>query len=337
MLISGVGHAQPISPFNDLAPTLDSSGNYSFWISGHFYGGSSNASGYPVNTLLGNLDMFNGSSACMMISLGDLFKDVRNDIPFYRKSLFSKLQLPLYNAVGNHDISGDVYQENFGKTFFSFRLHNDMHVVLDSELDDGDIQDEQLDMLKEIATMTQDGEIKNVFIYAHRTMWKDAYDDLDNILNDNTQSLMKNNFEADVLPVLRDMSKNVTVYWFGGSLGNTPFSFLHYPAEANITFICTAIRGLPRDAVLLAHSQNGKISFETVSLTGQELMQLQDYTVEKWETTSPHEPFNWRLLPLYIKQTIISWSFFFGAFSMLMIVVVLRLIFKKRRRNKPLS
>ena len=329
--------SQPKSAFNDLKPRIDSTGSYSFWVSGHFYGGSSNTSGYPVNTLLGNIDMLNASKASMLISLGDLFKDVRNDIPFYEKSLFNRLELPLYNAVGNHDLSGDVYQKNFGETFYYFQIEQDLHLILDTEIEDGDIEDEQLEMLKRVVDKSKNGMVENIFVYAHRTIWKDAYDELENLFEDNTQSMMGNNYKNEVLPLVQEMSQNAKVWWFAGSLGNAPFSFLHFNPEKNITYIATAIRGLPRDAMLKVTSNSGKVSFETVSLTGQDLEALEYYSVEKWETTSPKEPFNWRLLPLYIKQTVLSWSFFFGALFMLVTVLLIRWIIKRRSRTKPLS
>ena len=52
--------------------------------------------------------------------LGDLFGDVSTDIPQYQKSLFDKLEKPLFNAVGNHDIKDDHYEKELWKNFFLF-------------------------------------------------------------------------------------------------------------------------------------------------------------------------------------------------------------------------
>ncbi|MBK6526581.1 MAG: hypothetical protein IPG07_14185 [Crocinitomicaceae bacterium] len=46
----------------------------------------------------------------------------------------------MFNAVGNHDITGSVYQENYGATFFKFQIGNDIHVILNTELDNGDLE-----------------------------------------------------------------------------------------------------------------------------------------------------------------------------------------------------
>ncbi len=34
-------------------------------------------------------------------------------------SLFDELEIPLFNAVGNHDLSGDFYQINYGATLLN--------------------------------------------------------------------------------------------------------------------------------------------------------------------------------------------------------------------------
>ncbi|UKN02850.1 hypothetical protein K6119_04890 [Paracrocinitomix mangrovi] len=323
--------AQYVSPFNGLNVKEDSTGNYKFIISGHFYGGSANSSGYPTNTLLANIDWINSENPTMLVCLGDLFLDVRNDIPYYERSLFSKLNVPLINSVGNHDLSGDVYQENYGNTYGSFELNGDLHVILDTELDDGDINDDQLSMIQGISK----NQYNNVFVYAHRTIWKSQYPEMEGIFEDNTQSLLANNFESDVYPLVKEISKHTSVYWFAGSLGDAPASFF-YHQDGNIQFIATAIRGLKRDAFLLVDVKDGEATFTTHSLTGQDLEELTYYNVDFWQENVGKEPFNWRLLPLYIKQTVLSWSFFFGALSASLFIGFIYLIRKKRKaRIKP--
>jgi hypothetical protein len=331
-------YSQQVSSLTNFEIEDDSADTYSFWVSGHFYGNSLNKTGYPANTLLGSISMLNESDATMMICLGDLFLDVRNDIPFYQKSLLTPLKIPLYNAVGNHDISGKVYQENFGDTYAYFILNNDIHLILDTEINNGDIENEQLEMLSEALNMTRYEDISNVFIYGHRTVFKDMYEEMDDILQDNTQSIRTSNFEDDVFPLLEKISENAKVFWFAGSIGGeAPASFLYHKDSKNdITYIATAIRALPRDAMLKVKSDNGSVTFETVSLTGQDLMRLEDYSLDYWENNSAREPFNWRLLPLYIKQTILSWSFFFGAISSILCFFIIRFFLRKMRRTKPL-
>lgn len=320
------------SPFNQQEIINDSTGNYSFIVSGHFHGSGNNRTGYPTNTLLANLNWINSSDNSMLISLGDLFLDVSNDIPQYKKSLFSQLKLPMFNAVGNHDLTGSIYQDNFGETFYYWQINNDIHVVLDTELDDGSLKDEQKKMLENVNTLTKSGSISNVFIYSHRTIWAKTYTELDLLFQDNTQAILGNNFESEVLPLLKEIKLNSNVFWFSGSLGSAPASFFQFKDKNDIQYIATAIRGLPRDAVLIVNvNKKGNVSFETKSFTNQKLMPFENYNVNFWnENVGKKEPFNFRLIPFYIKQNLLNHSFWYGFTIMLMI----SLIFYWRKRKK---
>ncbi|MFT5819400.1 MAG: hypothetical protein ACI8ZM_000624, partial [Crocinitomix sp.] len=271
-LLSVSVHSQYKSPFNQKEINVDRA-QYSFIVSGHFYGDGGNKSRFPVNTLLANLDWVNGSNAAMLVCLGDLFKDISNDIPNYQNSLFDKLEMPLVNAVGNHDLTGNIYQDNFGETAFSFQINQDAHIVLDTERDNGDISGEQIELLNDAKEKVNNGIIQNVFIYTHRTIWKEAYSEMDGIFEDNTQSIGGTNYETEVLPILKEMGKKSHVYLFSGSLGSAPASFFHfYDKDNNVKIIATAIRGLPRDAMLeVLVNEMGEASFTTKSLTGEKL------------------------------------------------------------------
>lgn len=334
-LFSSTLIAQYVSPFNQKEVNTDRVA-YSFVVSGHFYGDGGNKSHFPVNTLLANLDWINGSNASMLVCLGDLFKDISNDIPNYETALFNKLEMPLVNSVGNHDLTGTIYQDNYGETAFSFTVNQDLHIVLDTERDNGDIQGEQLELLKTALEIVNQGTIHNVFIYTHRTIWKEAYPEMEGIFEDNTQSLSGTNFESDVLPILGDMGKKSTVYFFSGSLGTAPASFFHHYDKANnVTIIATAIRGLPRDAVLqVMVNKMGEASFITKSFTGQELKPLNQYNIDFWQNEVGAEPFNWKLIPYYIELMVTHRYFWYGVFYALLGFFSLRFIARRLKKRK---
>jgi hypothetical protein len=323
------------SPFNGIEVYTDTTGNYSFIISGHFYGDGTNKTGYPANTLLAHLDRINQSEACMLVCLGDLFLDIKNDIPKYEMSLFDKLEIPLFNAVGNHDISGNTYTSNYDQTCVSFTIRRDFHLFLDTEQDNGDIAGSQLALLKNVLERSKQGGYDNVFIYAHRTVWKDAYPELEGLFEDNTQSVTETNFKDEVLPVISEMAKHTKVHWFAGSLGDAPASFFYFPDEKNkITYIATAIRALPRDAILWVHVNNGEVKFETESLTGQTLQPLEHYNVDYWKSTSPEEPFNYKLVPLYVKNTFTTRYFWYGTAFAFLLVISFKWLRRRWNRTK---
>lgn len=333
LIVSSALFGQYKSPFNNRV-VVDSMTEYSFIISGHFYGDGGNLSHYPVNTLLANLDWINGTNSSMLVCLGDLFKDISNEIPNYQSSFFDKLEMPLVNTVGNHDLTGNVYQDNFGETVFSFRVQQDVHIVLDTERDNGDIKDEQLDLLRAVQNEVANGAIHNVFIYSHRTIWKETYPEMEGIFEDNTQSLGGTNFESDVLPILTEMGEKSQVYFFSGSLGAAPASFFHfYDEKSKVKIIATAIRGLPRDAMLQVFvNELGEVRFTPKSLTGQTLEPLTHYDVDYWQTEVGAEPYNWKLTVYYVQLMLTHRYFWYGV--MLTVAGFFSILWLRKRRKR---
>lgn len=328
-LSSGFTQEEVKSPFNGLK--LKDTASYSFIVSGHFYGSDKNQSGLPANTLLGNLDWLNDKNPQMLVCLGDLFKDIRTNIPNYERVLFKKLEMPLFNTVGNHDLSDEIYQENYGKTDFSFRCGDDVHIFLDTETSNGDITELQHELIKSAEGEVSSG-VNNIFIYSHRTIWKKAYEEMDEIFYDNTQSMSSGNFKDETLPYLHDLSKKADIYWMSGSLGTAPASFF-YHKDGNITYIATAIRELPRDAVLEVDVDNGEVSFETHSLTGQSLEKLDHYDVDFWSTTSAEEPYSFKMAMYHLQIMLGHRMFWYGALWTSIAFLIVFLIRRKRAKK----
>ncbi|HLP10549.1 MAG TPA: metallophosphoesterase [Flavobacteriales bacterium] len=303
---------------------------YSFFVSGHWHGSSTSQSGYPAATVLANVDLINKSEAGFIMSTGDLFLDITKNIPNYKKSLFDKLQKPIFNAVGNHDLSAGVYEKQFGSTWYMFKSQNELFIVLNTEKNDGSIKGDQLTFLKETLKKYP---LKNIFIFSHRPVWSEGNPDLENIFQENTQSDFGNNFHSEILPLLKKYSSNQHVYWFSGSLGgNAPASFFYYKDENNITYIQSAIRDLPRDGLLKVNVANGKVSFETISLTDQKMPKLEECGLNLWKNP-PSESFNYRLVPLYTKQMFFHRYFWYGV-GFTLSFVFLFIFIRKRVKHK---
>lgn len=330
---------QIVSPFNKYV-VADSVGNYSFIVSGHFHGESSNKSTFPAATLLAGIDTLNGLNPSFLMSLGDMFIDVNETyISNYNKSLFSKLKMPLFNAVGNHDIAnGNYYEKVFGKSYYSFVVNSELFVVLNTELNDGSIVDEQLIFLKSILNDASLEKIKNVFIFSHRPIWSENNATYVGLFQGNTRTALgENNFEDEIRPLLKKVSTNKSVYWISGSMADAPASFFyHQEADTKITFMQTAIRDLPRDAVLKVNVKDGEISLAGISLTGETLLPVESYDLMNyWSRNSINEePFSFRLLPYLIIKTISHNYFWIGFVSSLLILLILRFLVNRWKRRR---
>lgn len=296
------------SVFNGEVFKVDTTGNYRIVVGGHFYGNSTN-SGYPASTLLGGLGRIMDFHPNALFVTGDLFLDLKRDTANYRRSLFDKLNTPIFNAVGNHDLDGDHYAP-FTPTYFHFFLANDLFIVLDTEMDNSDIVGKQLKMLKDALAKATALDCGNVFIFSHRPVWAIGHPRLDKLLSDNTRSLTGNNYRDQVHQLLKDHSAKVR--WFSGSMGGQGAASFLYHKEDGIEFILTAIRDTRRDAVLGVHVDNGEVAFETIPLGAQETMRLEDYDLDYWDKGPKDEGFNFRLLPYLIKTTVTHKVFWWG-------------------------
>lgn len=327
VLFGWFGNSQT-SPFNNKSIKIIDENDFSFVVGGHFHGASTNTSGFPAGTLLGNIDEINALNPSFIASLGDLFLSPKKDMKNYPRTFFNKINCPLFNAVGNHDVEDYEYEGNFGSTIMSWEIGSSGFIILDTERDNGDFGDEQLRMIRDMDKPS----IKNVFIFAHRPVWTENDDDLEGVFKGNTSH--GTDFDETVLPLVNKL--NATVYIFGGSIGGeAPVSFFYHEKNDHVRYIANAIRNLPRDGVLNVQVSDGNVSFTPISLTGQNLKSLESYNLHFWQNNDGSKPFNWRLLPLYIWQTITNWVFWVGILFALLsggFVYLVRRWWKRRKR-----
>jgi len=335
-LLSTSLFAQPVSPFNKLRIN-DSVNEYCFIVSGHFHGQSNNASTFPAATVLAGIDTLNALQPNFLMSLGDLFMDV-DDIylQHYKTSLFDKLKIPLFNAVGNHDLSnGNRYEKEFGKSYFSFQVSSELFIVLNTELNDGSIKGEQYSFFETVLKNAEvNNSIKNIFVFSHRPIWSERVDKYSKLFLENTRTeIGSNNFLDDLMPLLVSL-KGKYIVWMSGSMGAGPASFFYDKNDdLGITFIQTAIRDTPRDAILKVNVKNGQIGYEGISLTNQTLNPIEQYNIDYWlNDAKPEQEFNIRLVPYLTKQMLLHRYFWYGVLGCLFFIISIRYILKKKNK-----
>lgn len=325
--------AEIISPLTK-QPVLvpDSAPSYKFLVSGHWYGASTSRSGFPASTVLGNIERFNATGASFFLLTGDIFQNAKSDQARYAQSLYEPLRIPLFNAVGNHDLDGGYYGGLFGSTSMQWDVRNDRYIFLDTERDDSSIKGDQLAMLKTAASDAEAGKLRYIFITSHRPIWAEAgaYADL---FTNNTRSLAGCNYDKDVLPLLRRMLEHAEVFWIAGSMGGTaPASILFETPEPKLHYVMSAIRDEARDAVLLAEVAPDSVRWKAISLTGKWVGPVQDYDAAWWrEQGAEPKGFDWKLVPYHIKNTVLHRAFWIGAGSML-VIAMLVVVLRRRRR-----
>lgn len=335
LVFAKISNSQVSSPFNN-HKLIDTSAVYSFIVSGHFHGSSTNKSTFPASSLLANIDTLNSLHPLFLMSLGDMFVDVNEQyIQHYKTSLFNKLNMPLFNAVGNHDVSnGNMYEKVFGKSFFYIKTGSEFFIVLNTEINDGSIEGDQLAFLSD--ALKSASSSKNIFIFSHRPVWSENYDRYKYLFADNTRTAIgKNNFESTIKPLLFESAKAKNIFWISGSLGGGPASFFYdKDPETNVHFMQTAIRDMPRDAALQVTVNNGIVSFNGISFSGEKLNSVESYNIDYWnKTIAPEKEFNLRLLPYLAKQMLLHYYFWIGFVSSLLLLFILRFLFVKWKRK----
>jgi hypothetical protein len=336
-LVTNVIPAQMVSPFNKL-PVIDTGKNYSFIVSSHFHGSSANQSTFPASTILAGIDTLNALQPSFLMSLGDLFLDVNDTyIANYQKSLFSKMKMPLFNSVGNHDLSnGNMYEKIYGRTFFSFHHGQELFIILNTEEKDGDIKGKQLQLLQEeVAAATSQHQVQHIFIFSHRPVWAEEHPVYANIFRGNTRSQFGTpNYQKEIKPLIEHLA--IPVYWMSGSMGGGPASFFYdKDGQSGITFMQTAIRDVSRDAVLLVSVKSGKVSFKGISLTGENIQPVETYNADYWTAHTIHEAsFSFRLLPYLTLQLITHHFFWIGFVCGGLLILFLIALIKRWKRRK---
>jgi hypothetical protein len=89
----------------------------------------------------------------------------------------SKLQMPFFYCVGNHDISnklqGQVWKEKFGRHYYEFVSRDVLFLLLDSEdppgEDYGRLSNDQLAWLKKVLADHKD--VRWTLVFLHKPMW----------------------------------------------------------------------------------------------------------------------------------------------------------------------
>jgi len=306
------------------------SSNFSFLVGGHLYGSSKLANTYPGATLLSSIDSINNTQASFLISLGDLFQNIKKDIPNYQKSLLTKLKMPIYNSVGNHDIDyAGTYFKQFGSTYFSWQFKGCLFIVLDTELANGSITKEQLAFFKSALNQAKHNFVHSIFIASHRPVWTQSDDQFQNIFKGNTSAIFKNNYKTEILPLLINLDK--PIYWLSGSLGTAKSPFFYHQQAPNLYYIQTAIRDWTNDGILKVNIQEKEILFNTISLTGQQLSPLQDYNLSYWEKDSSRAPeWNYKMQIYQIKVMVLHRFFWYGVSMGLFLFFSLNWIFLKK-------
>lgn len=255
---------------------------YSFFIAGHTYGapGIDNEGVHPP--FKNKFDFIkNDKHLDFGVFTGDIvpFGTVKNwdEIDVDIKTL----GMPVYFAVGNHDMKGrKLYESRYGKTFYSFHHNSDLVIVLDPNLDDWNISGKQLKFLQDVLKNEASG-VNNIFVFFHQLLWWENNNIYKKVsLNSHEGRANQINFWGEVEPLFNNLSNRT--YMFAGDVGafSTGSEFMYHRYD-NITLIASGMGGGIRDNFIIVDvHEDSSVSFRLIALNGANvnaLGELEDY------------------------------------------------------------
>lgn len=194
--------------------------------------------------------------------------------------------IPIEVVRGNHDGALSSYEKRFGKSYRKFISNNNLHIILDSNLDKWNISEDQLVFL--MNTLRNDTkDIDNIFIFVHHVLWYTPNKFSKPFPNSDQNRAKETNFWSKIEPLLKN--QKLPVYIFAGDVGASSkerrkkdhIIEYYYHSYNNITFVATGMGGGVRDNMVIADVfSDGSVILRLIHLNGDDingLGKLEDY------------------------------------------------------------
>jgi hypothetical protein len=257
------------STTEDLPNIPSDNQGYSFYIAGHAYGKPGVESKGLYGPFTEKFHLINEYQSIKFgFLLGDLVKKASNEAWELVKKDLDSLDPRIENIIvpGNHDVGKgahdakrEIFLQQFGKTFFSFKHGNDLFIMLDGNISEWNISGEQLQFLKQSLPNKKDSA-NNIFIFSHQLIWQSSSKPEFKKIKPNSLEGRSNNlnFWDEVFPLFSNLTNNV--YFFSGDIGAFPNgNELFYTKYLNVTFVATGMGGGIRDNFLIVSVINDHV------------------------------------------------------------------------------
>lgn len=257
---------------------------YSFFIAGHTYGkaGVDNIGLHPP--FKDKFDYINNRTEIKLgVLTGDIvflpsetdWDEVDDDV--------NDLNLPVYFAVGNHDMKDRaLYENRYGSTYFHFLYENDLFLILDPNIDQWNISGEQFIYMQNVVDSLYP-TVDNIFVFTHQVLWKENDNKYRHIrLNSNEGRASEINFWSEIEPYFNSLPNHVI--FCAGDMGAASWSddFM-YDSYGNITLICSGMgEGVGDNFVVLNIMEDKSIDYDLICLNETDLNcfgDLTDYSI----------------------------------------------------------
>lgn len=254
---------------------------YSFFVAGHVYGDPNNPHfglHYPFVDYFPNIQNYPGMEFGVLT--GDVAYQSTAEYWDAAQSDIDLLNMPVYIAAGNHDMSGE-FVNRFGDYYFSYIQNSDLFIILTPGLGVWNITGDQLQFLENTLEDSAP-EVNNIFIFLHELIWWSPDNKYQEVhINYEPHYPGATNFESVIQPLLLSYPNNITIY--AGDLGATasasPFMYHHFN---NITLIGSGMGHGLEDNIVVTEVYEDSIYYNLIALNGNDpkaLGELKDFTI----------------------------------------------------------
>lgn len=258
--------------------------SYSFFVGGHAYGAHSgtNLGMHPpfLKKMAEELD----PSVFAVFLTGDIINHSTSDSWSQVASELDELGIEAYYSMGNHDdndIGYQVFNEKYGKTYYSLTHGNGLFIVLNSTIGDRQISAEQLEFIQNCLN-SADTQIRYVYLFFHEILWNslEKYRDvLSNSRSRYDQMRYRSNYWTDVQPLLEACDKQVFVFT-GDVGGNEDAIALFYDRWDKVTLISSGMGEVADENFLRVDVSEDSLSIIPIPLRdGIELQSIETYSI----------------------------------------------------------
>ncbi len=279
----------------------DSQVLYSFFVAGHTYGQPGVKNGiYPLfkekfdyirNRPEIKFGVFTGDIVAANPTADDWDK-VDADI--------ENLGLPVYFAVGNHDMEDrDLFESRYGETFYSFTFQNDLFIVLDPNIDGWNISGDQMNFLKR-TLLGKSEDSDNIFVFFHQLLWwknNSIYTSYrPNSFEGKADTI---NFWSEVEPLFSQLSNEVFMFAGDVGAGSWAADFM-YDRYGNISFIASGMGEGEGDNFVVSNVYKDKsVSYDLICLNNPVLHCFGDLTDYRLTTDTSQQLDNEEKILIY--------------------------------------
>jgi len=228
-----------------------------------------------------------------IVSLGDMVSHrTRLDFINLQTHFLSRIDVPLFNTPGNHDVSASdaLYREYMGsRSYPAQKIGSATLIFLDTERVSCSLdEDQQLTLHAELDAAVTDPQTKEIFVFMHKTM---PFQDLDIRALKNRQ-IMPNEWKCqnkDGSNPLMDQyfipaAKKKPVVLFAGDVGawgNLSPYYQHDPSLP-LTLVMTGLGDTPQDNVIHVRVTPDSVQITTIFLDSMREVPIEKFDRDYW-------------------------------------------------------